>query len=107
MSWYSKKHDCISLSTGEAEYVTAGSCCTQLLWRKHLLDDYGITHQQLIMYCDNTSAINITKNSVQHCKTIDIGHHFIKELVEHGVVEVEYVPTLKQIADILTKPLDV
>lgn len=60
------------------------------------------------MYYDNMSAFNITKNHVQHRKTkqIDIRHHFIRELVEQGVVELEYVPTLKQIVDILTKPLD-
>lgn len=73
-----------------------------------MLNDYGIIQQQLIMYCDNTSAINITKNHVQHSKSKHIGirYHFIRELVEQGVVELEYVPSLKQIVDILTKPLD-
>lgn len=53
------------------------------------MNDYGITQQQLIMYSGNTSAINITKNNVQHSKTkyIDIRHHFIRELVEQVVIE--------------------
>ncbi|XP_024178219.2 uncharacterized protein LOC112184178 [Rosa chinensis] len=42
VAWHSKKQNCISLSTAEAEYVAAGSCCTQMLWMKQLLHDYGI-----------------------------------------------------------------
>ncbi|VVA41345.1 PREDICTED: Copia, partial [Prunus dulcis] len=44
VSWFSKKQNCVSLSTAEAEYIAAGSCCTQLLWMKQMLNDYGI-HQ--------------------------------------------------------------
>ncbi|CAL8120822.1 unnamed protein product [Prunus armeniaca] len=42
VSWFSKKQNCVSLSTAEAEYIAAGSCCTQLLWMKQMLNDYGI-----------------------------------------------------------------
>ena len=61
------------------------------------------------LYCDNTSAINISKNPVQHSRTkhIDIRHHFIRDLVEEGTIVLEHIPTEKQLADILTKPLDV
>ena len=41
VSWHSKKQNCVSLSTAQAEYIAAGSCCTQLLWMKHMLEDYG------------------------------------------------------------------
>ncbi|RVW20081.1 Retrovirus-related Pol polyprotein from transposon RE1, partial [Vitis vinifera] len=63
----------------------------------------------MVVFCDNTSAINISKNPVLHSRTkhIDIRHHFIRDLVEDKVVSLEYVPTEGQIADILTKPLDV
>ncbi|KAI5662661.1 hypothetical protein M9H77_21984 [Catharanthus roseus] len=53
----------------EAEYIAASSCYTQLLWMKQMLNYYGITKKQLIMFCKNTTAISITKNSVQHSKT--------------------------------------
>ena len=43
VSWMSKKQNFVSLSTAEVEYITAGSCCTQLLWMKKLLHDYGIS----------------------------------------------------------------
>ena len=64
VSWMSKKQNFISLSTTEDEYIAASSCCTQLLWMQKLLHDYGICQKHLTIYCDNTSAINISKNPV-------------------------------------------
>ena len=73
---------------GEAEYIAAGSSCTQLLWMRQMLQDYGISQGTMTVFCDNTSAINISNNPVQHSKTkhIDIRHHFIRDLVEDGAV---------------------
>ena len=73
-----------------------------------MLADYGIVEDTLVVYCDNTSAINISKNPVQHSRTkhIDIRHHFIRELVENKTVIIEYVATENQLADIFTKALD-
>ena len=56
VSWMSKKQNSVSLSTAEAEYVAAGSCCTQLLWMKKLLHDYGIPQDTMCVFYDNTSA---------------------------------------------------
>ena len=108
VSWHSKKQNSISLSTAEAEYIAAGSCCAQLLWMKQMLKDYGFDLDTLTVFCDNTSAINISKNLVQHSRTkhIDIRHHFIRELVENKTLVLEYIETEKQIADIFTKALD-
>jgi hypothetical protein len=103
----SRKQSSISFSTAEAEYIVAESCCTQLLWMKKLLCDYSFT-QDMIIHYDNTSAINIFKNLVQHSRTkhIDIQHHFIRDLVESKEVALIFIPTDNQLADILTKPLD-
>lgn len=108
VSWLSKKHNSISLSTAEAEYIAAGSGCTQLLWMKQMLVDYGITQGTITLFCDNTSAINISKNPVQHSHTkhIDIHHHFIRDLVEDGTILLEYLDSEHQKADLFTKPLD-
>ena len=62
--WMSKKQNSVSLSTAEAEYIAAGSCCSQLLWMKKLLNDYGISQYTMVVYCDNSSAIDISKNSI-------------------------------------------
>ena len=93
--WMSKKQNSISLSTAKAEYITAGSCCSQLLWMIKLLSDYGITQDTIVVYCDNSSAIDISKNLVQHSKTIhiEIRYHFIRDLVERKIVAFKYIPT--------------
>ena len=62
----------------------------------------------MVVYCDNSSAIDISKNLAQQSKTkhIKIRYHFIKDLVERKIVCLEYIPTKHQNADIFTKPLD-
>ena len=98
----------ISLSTAEAEYITAGSCCTQLLWMQKFLHDYGICQEHLTIYYDNTNTINISNNLVQHSRTkhIEIRHHFIRELVEDGILTLEFIHTDDQKVDLFTKPLN-
>ncbi|XP_062093458.1 uncharacterized protein LOC133799460 [Humulus lupulus] len=108
VSWHSKKQNFISLSIVEAEYIASGSCCTQLLWMKQMMSGYGFELDTLTISCDNTSAINISKNLIQHSRTkhIDIRHNFIRELVENKTLILEYIETDKQIADIFTRSLD-
>lgn len=108
ISWHNKRQNCVTLSTAEAEYIAMASCCSQLIWMKQMLSNYGMNSQTLLVYCENLSAINISKNPVQHSRTkhIDIRHHFIRELVENKTVEIVYVTSEKQLADIFTKPLD-
>ena len=62
---------------------------------KKLLSDYGISQDTMVVYCDNSSAIDISKNHVQHSKTkhIEIRYHFIKDLVERKIVALEYILT--------------
>ena len=104
----SKKQNFVSLSTTKVEYIAARNCCSQLLWMKKLLIDYGISQDTMVVYCDNSSVIDISKNPVQHSKTkhIEIRYHFIRDLVERKIVTLEYIPTKCQNADIFTKPLD-
>ena len=88
--------------------IAAASCCAQLLWMKKLLHDYGITQDTMCVFCDNTSAINLSKNPVQHSKSkhIKIWYHFIWDLVEEKTLYLEFINTDNQKADIFTKPLD-
>ncbi|KAJ9539053.1 hypothetical protein OSB04_031786 [Centaurea solstitialis] len=108
VSWTSKKQNCVSTSTAEAEYVAAASCCSQVLWMKTQLLDYGYKLKRVPIYCDSESAIAITSNPVLHSKTkhIDIRYHFIKDNVEKGNIEMFFVQTDYQLADLFTKPLD-
>ncbi|KAG7553143.1 Integrase catalytic core [Arabidopsis thaliana x Arabidopsis arenosa] len=97
IAWHSKKQNCVYLSSTQAEYIAMGSCCTQLPWMKQILADYGMTSEILLINCDNTGAIDITKNPVHHTRTKHIGirHHFIRELVEGKLVEILYIDTEK------------
>ena len=91
----------------EAEYIAAGSSCAQILWLKQKLCNYELDLGCIPLRCDNTSAINIMKNPVMHSRTkhIDIRHHFLCDHVLQGDVEVTFVDTHNQLADIFTKPL--
>ena len=64
VAWMSKEQNSVSLSTAEAEYIAAGSCCSQLLWMKKVLTVYGISQETMVVYCDNSSASDISKNPV-------------------------------------------
>jgi hypothetical protein len=79
VSWSSRKQNSVALSTAEAEYISTGSCCAQILWMK--ANDFGIKFKKVPLLCDNESAINLTNNPVQHTRTkhIDIRHHFIRD----------------------------
>jgi hypothetical protein len=108
VSWLRKKQSSVSLSTVEAEYIASATCCTQVLWMKKTLTDIQVEYDEPIpIYCDNTSAINISKNPVMHSKMkhIPIKYHFLRERVAEKNIKVEYVGTKEQVADIFTKPL--
>ncbi|KAI3757561.1 hypothetical protein L6452_05102 [Arctium lappa] len=108
VSWTSKKQNSVSTSTAEAEYVAAGSCCSQILWMRNQLLDYDLQLSKIPIYCDSTSAIAIANNPVLHSKTkhIEIRYHFIRDHVINGDIELHFIPTNFQLADIFTKPLD-
>ncbi|GJZ18230.1 retrovirus-related pol polyprotein from transposon TNT 1-94 [Tanacetum coccineum] len=105
--WSSKKQKSTAISTTEAEYIAMSRCCAQILWMRSQLIDYGFAFNKIPLYCDNRSAIALCCNNVQHSRSkhIDIRHHFIREQVEKGVVELYFVSTDYQLADIFTKAL--
>ena len=103
-----KKQTCTSQSRTKEKYVVVAINCTNIVWLKNLLK--GMKEEitkPVILYCDNTSAINISKNPVMHEKTkhIAIKYHYVRELVEEKQVKMEYIHTKEQITDIFTKPL--
>ena len=108
MSWSSKKQTSVALSTAEAEHVAAGQCCAQLLWMRQTLWDFGYNLSKVPLLCDNESAIRMADNPVEHSRTkhIDIRHHFLRDHQQKGDIEVFYVSTENQLADIFTKPFD-
>ncbi|GJR47803.1 hypothetical protein Tco_1315906 [Tanacetum coccineum] len=97
-----------AMSLAKAEYVAAAGCCANILWMKSQLTDYDIIYEKVPILCDNTSVITISNNSVMHSRTkhIDIRYHFIKDHILKGDIELHFIPTQYQLADIFTKPLD-
>nr|GEZ03268.1 hypothetical protein [Tanacetum cinerariifolium] len=104
--WSSKKQNCVSISTAESEYVAVCSCCAQVLWMRTQLTDYGFFYDKVPIYYDSKSAIAISCN-LQHTRTkhIDVRYHFIKDHVEKGMIELYFVGTEYQLADLFTKSL--
>ncbi|GJY79213.1 retrovirus-related pol polyprotein from transposon TNT 1-94 [Tanacetum coccineum] len=98
--WYPK-------DIAEVKYVSLYACCAQVLWLRTQLTDYGFHFDKIPMYCDSKAAIAISCNPVQHSRTkhIDVRYHFIKKQVKKGIVELFFVRTEYQLADMFTKAL--
>ncbi|GKB41045.1 hypothetical protein Tco_0885987 [Tanacetum coccineum] len=107
VSWSSKKQKCTAILSTEAEYIALSGCSAQVLWMRSQLTNYGFQFNKIPLYCDNKSEIALCCNNVQHsrAKHIDVRYHFIKEQVENGIVELYFVRTEYQLADIFTIPL--
>jgi hypothetical protein len=102
------KENYVALCTAKAEYIAVGHCCVQLLWMMQTLRDYGYKLSKVPLLCDNESAIYMADNPVEHSRTkhIDIRYHFLRDHQQKGDIEIVYVSTHNQLADIFTKPLD-
>ncbi|GJR81056.1 hypothetical protein Tco_0151841 [Tanacetum coccineum] len=108
VSWQCKKQTIVAISSTEAEYVAAASCCAQVLWMQNQLLDYGFNFMNTEIHIDNESTICIVRNPVLHSKTkhIQIRHHFIRDCYEQRLINVVKVHTDDNVADLLTKGFD-
>lgn len=107
-SWDSNKQNSVSLSTAEAEYVSAAEATSQAIWLRRILEDFGEMQSEATpLLCDNKSAIAMTRNLVFHNRTKHIAckYHFIRNAVEDKEIEVAYCRSEDQVADIFTKAL--
>jgi len=108
ISWKSKKHETISLSSAEAEYRSLRKVVGELTWLNRLLNDLTITNSSPIdVYCDSQSAIHIAHNPVFHerTKNIEVDCYFVRNKLQEGLISLHHIPTTDQLADILTKAL--
>ena len=104
----SKLQTTVALPSAEAEYMALADAAKEVIWLKGHMDFFGIPIQSAItIYEDNQSTIAMARNPVIHQKTkhIDTRFHFIRDLITSNVVQVQYCPSEKMIADILTKAL--
>ena len=109
VTWRSKKQKVVALSSAEAEFRGIARGLAEVLWIRKLLNEIGFpqTEASMIM-CDNKAAIQISENPVQHDRTkhVEVDRHFIKEKLEAGIIELPFVKSEDQLADILTKAVN-
>jgi len=109
ISWYSKKLHLVATSSAEAEYKALAEGTKEALWLKNVMVELGLQLQPIKLYCDNQSAINMSKNPVQHHKSrhFQLSWHLVRQVQEAGDTQVCFVNSGMQDADILTKALTV
>lgn len=109
ISWSCKKQPTVALSSTEAEYRGLTNAACESTWLQHFFSDFGFRFPCATIYCDNQSAIKLSKNPVFHARTkhIEVHYHFVREKINEGNIKVEYCNTDMQVADVMTKPLGV
>lgn len=108
IAWTSQSQKCTTQSTTEAEYIAACIATKEAVWLRRLLHSIGYPQKAPTpLFGDNQSAIRLVKNPEYHKRTkhIDIQYHYIREKFEAGEIDITYIHTTQQIADIMTKPL--
>jgi hypothetical protein len=108
VAWSSKKQSTVALSTAEAEYVAATHCAKQVIWHRSLLTEVRLPLPSTsTIFSDNQAAVSIAHHPEHHARTkhINIAHHFLRDLVQDGVLNLVYIKTEDNLADIFTKPL--
>ena len=108
ISWSSKKQSIATRSSAESEYRALASASAEITWSQSLFKELKIECISVpTIWCDNISAIELAKNLVYHSRTkhIELDMHFIRDKVLARELEINYIPSEEQIADILTKPL--
>lgn len=107
ISWNSRRQPTVALSTTEAEYMSLASCVQEALWLKQMQEEFWphLKKEALGVYCDNQSCIKLsgTDGFLSRTKHIDVRHHFIRDKVLGGTVDVRYVQSAAMVADVLTK----
>ena len=105
INWKAMLQPTVALSTPEAKYMAAREAVKEAIWLKGLVGDLGLQQDDSIVFCDNQSAIHLTKNPMYHdrSKHIAVKYNFIHETVFEGLVVVKKVATTDNPADMMTK----
>jgi len=106
VSWKSKRQQTVALSTAEAEYMALSDASREVTWLRRILLNFNCEQvSPTVVFDDNQGCIALAKNPVEHERTkhIDIRYHFIREMVESKVIDVQYIRSEDMLADLLTK----
>ena len=107
VSWNSKLQPTVATASADAEYMALSSVAHELMFLRQLQQE--LLHEPLdaatTVHCDSQPAIAVARRCTTRMRHIDIRHHYVRELVDHGQIELSYVPTKEMLADLLTKIL--
>jgi hypothetical protein len=106
VGWYSKLQTIVALSSTEAEYMAAVEAGKEIAWMRNILSEFGYGVQEpSTLKMDNQSAITVSKNPEHHgrMKHLDLRLYWLRDKVEHGMLNPDFIPTGEMIADCLTK----
>jgi len=109
ISWSSRKQRTTATSTTEAEYIAQCNATKEAVYLRQFLQELGYhSEKPTIIHADNTGAIALAKNTVNHARTrhIEFQYHYTREKEADGAIKLSYIPTVDMIADGLTKPLN-
>lgn len=106
-SWNSRAQRSVASSSMDAEYMALSDCSRQVIWVRTLLTELGYQLASIPVCCDNQGAIFVSSNPVteRRSKHIDIRYHFIRDVIEQGLIQVYYIPGEDNPADLFTKNL--
>ncbi|KAD4888381.1 hypothetical protein E3N88_20454 [Mikania micrantha] len=107
ISWAARKQRTVSPSSTESEYKALADAVAELIWLKSLLQELGVVSQSPTLWCDNLGATYLSANPVFHARTkhVEVDFHFVREQVAQGKLNVKFISTNDQLADVFAKPL--
>ena len=106
--WRTKKHNCLTQSSVEAEYLSASEAEKEIIWLRKVVESLLETKfPATTMFMDNQGAICIANGEVLNSKLkhVDVRHHYVKECVRNGEISLQFCPSNDNVADTLTKAL--
>jgi hypothetical protein len=107
--WGSKKQSCVATSTVQAEFIASSTAVKEATWLRGLMSELDIPVWKVRLHCDSTGCIANLKNPVnsKYTKHLAIAFHHAREDVIHGNIDLKYIPSAENVADIFTKALPV
>jgi hypothetical protein len=108
ISWACRKQGCVAVSSCEAEYMALNDTAQESIWLNRVIKSFEAENQEPVkIYADNQSSIHLVDKHRYSIKSkhIDTKYHCIQDWKEKGLIDIEYVPTEHNVADMLTKPL--